>query len=493
MTRHGHWLGLASFALLTWGLYASCSDDGQATPPANTPVSFIKDVAPILQEGCFTCHDPKRRRGKLDMTTFENLIQGGASRGQAIVAGKPDESPLFELISAHDRTRMPPPMNGEALPKDKINVIQKWIQEGAALDAGLDPKADLMRDLRIRWKPPTPPQTYPYAAAVNTLAFSSDNQKLIVGGFHELLVWDFAAAKLEKRIRTRMERASSIVVLPDGRLVVAGGRPGLEGDIRVYNLQGGTSNVDGGATFLDGVDDPKVFLKELVETDDSVLCLAASSDGKKLAAGGCDKLVRVWDIADGVTNAKLEQTIENHADWVFGVSFSPDNKLLLTSSRDRTAKIWDLTAKTSTLTFPEHQNSVYDVVSKPDGKLNISAGEDGQVRVWNMNDAKQVRSLSGHSKPVLKVASHPKHSVVISCGADNNVRVWNPDTGSTMRVLGGHTDWVYSLAFSSNGDLIASGAWNGDVRIWKVSDGSLVKAFNASPGIALASAPEKKK
>src|SRR5262249_29596309 len=161
-------------------------------------------------------------------------------------------------------------------------------------------------------------------------------------------VWSIAEAKLLKRIYTRAERAYAMLFLPDGKLAVAGGRPGQEGDVRVFDING-PGKTENGVTILDGVNDPKVMLKQLLDSDDSVLCLAIPPDGKKLAAGGCDRSVRVWDISNGAVNAQLEQTIENHADWVLGVALAADGKHLLTCSRDKTAKVWDMAAKESVL------------------------------------------------------------------------------------------------------------------------------------------------
>jgi WD40 repeat protein len=294
-----------------------------------------------------------------------------------------------------------------------------------------------------------------------------------------LLVWDVDAARLEKRIRTRARRAMALVFLPDGKLAVAGGRPGEEGDVRVYDLNAGTPKVVNGVAYLDGVHDKAVMVKQLLDADDEVLCLALSADGKKLASGGCDRLVNVWDISGGVGAAKLTQTIENHADWVFGVAFSPDGKHLLTGSRDKTAKVWDLVAKESVLTFPDHQNTVYAVASSKDGKFGYSVGEDAQLRTWNAaGEGKQVRASGGHGRAVLKLVSHPKQPLVVTCSADQTVRVWNADNGAAVRTLSGHTDFVFAVAVSPDGSHIASGSFNGEIKVWKAADGTLVKAFS---------------
>ncbi|MFK5283450.1 hypothetical protein ACI3PL_28140, partial [Lacticaseibacillus paracasei] len=70
--------------------------------------------------------------------------------------------------------------------------------------------------------------------------------------------------------------------MADGKLVVAGGRPGQEGDVRIFDITA-TGKPEGDVQILDGVNDPKVMLKQLLDTDDSVLCLAVSADGKRIA------------------------------------------------------------------------------------------------------------------------------------------------------------------------------------------------------------------
>src|SRR5262249_42496634 len=160
----------------------------------------------------------------------------------------------------------------------------------------------------------------------------------------------------------------------------------------------------------------------------------------------------------------------NHADWVLGVAFSADGKLLLTAGRDKTAKVWDLAAKESVLTFPGHQNDVFAVAIKPDGKVGYSAGRDNQIRSWNVGgDAKQVGAMTGHGDVMVRLLYHPKQPLLVSASHDKTVRLWNPDTGAAVRTLSGHTDCVFSLAISPDGERIASGTWNGEVKIWNVA------------------------
>ncbi len=456
------------------------------------PVSFINDVAPILKENCFACHDTKKKSGKYDMTTYEKLLAGG-SNGEPLVPGKPEASEFHSLIVSTEQRRMPPRDKGEAVPKEKAAIVAQWIKEGAKLDAGIDAKTDIVKELRVRWKPPVPPKSYPFPIVVNALSFTPDSKQLVVGGHHELTVWDIDTGKLVKRLRTRAERAYGMEFLPDGKLAVAGGRPGQEGDVNIYDILKARGKTEEGVEILDGVNDKKVRVKHLFDVEDSVLCLAVTPDGKTLAAGGCDRAVRVFDLSGGLEKAKLVQTVENHADWVLGCDLSADGKYLVTAGRDKTAKVWDLKAKESVVTFPGHQNIVYGVAIKADGSAGYSVGADKQLRTWKPSgEGKQVKNAGGHGDDVFKIVANPKQPLLATSSADKTVRLWNRDSLAAGKSLSGLTDYVFTVAFSPNGEQVAGGSYDGGIAIWNVKDGKLVKAFNASPGLA-AKPPEPKK
>jgi hypothetical protein len=109
--------------------------------PAGT--SFAKDVAPILVANCVGCHTkgrPGLERGKLDLTTFENLMKGTADGEKVVEAGKPADSHLVKRIKGEEEPRMPQGGDGGLAP-DAIATIERWVGAGARLDPGLDAKA----------------------------------------------------------------------------------------------------------------------------------------------------------------------------------------------------------------------------------------------------------------------------------------------------------------------------------------------------------------
>lgn len=447
----------------------------KAQPPNG--VSFIHDIAPILKENCLACHDSKKKNGKLDMSTFSKLRKGGTN-DDPIVPGKPDVSELVRLITASDEHRMPPPEKGLPLPKEKVQLIRQWIKDGAKLDDTIDANADLLREVRKRWQPPMPPETYPAPVAVNAMAFTPDQRNLVVGGYYELIVWNLDDKKIAKRIRTRSERTYAMAFLPNGLLAVAGGRPGQEGDVRVYQLNG-PNDMWKGVERLDGVRDPWVLKAHLFDTDDCVLALACT--GNKLAAAGCDRIARVWDLSAGVNSAKLTNTIAVHADWVLGLAFTPNGEKLLTTSRDKSAKLFDLAKQETAMTFADHQAAVNGVAVRNDGQAAYSVGADKMLWFWTLTSDKVTKKrVTGHSDEVTHVAHHPSAPFVITASADKSVRVWRDD-GNPVKTLTGLTEAASSLAISPDGKLVAAVAVNGEVVVWRLPEGKLLSEFRAIP------------
>ena len=97
------------------------------------PVDFDREIRPILSDNCFACHGPdeKQRMAKLRLDTKDGIF---ADRGgyQVLTPGKAADSKLYERISASDKAqRMPPPYADRTLNDKQIELIRRWIDEGA--------------------------------------------------------------------------------------------------------------------------------------------------------------------------------------------------------------------------------------------------------------------------------------------------------------------------------------------------------------------------
>ena len=467
----------------------------QPSPQTSPPVSFLKDLAPVLVRNCIACHNPKKSEGKYVMTTFAQLARGGvAGEGINLEPGDADASYFVELCRIDGEPRMPYKL--DPLPSESIALIERWVKEGAKYD-GVDPTEEWLVALR-KASPVIVPENYPAPVPITALAFSPDGSKLVASGYHEVTAWGILDGKLDRRTGGLAERTHAVAFSPDGKwFATAGGDPGQYGSVRLFAV-----NPDGASrptyeipTSVDAFlpDDSHPALPalatavNLIEMIDSAFAVAFSPDSTKLAAAGADRAVRIWDV---LTGAEI-MTIEDHADWVFDLAWSPDGKRIATASRDKTSKVFDVQKKEVLATFPGHADIVYAVRFAPDGKSVVSGGNDHQIRVWNPDeDAKQIRAVGGFNGAIFRLAFSPDGKMLAATGDDKVVRVFEDYT--VKHNLAGHADWVYSLAFTPDGKTLASGGWDGEVRLWTLPDGKPGRQFVAAPGIPPATATVSK-
>lgn len=106
---------------------------GRCAAQDAAPISFTRDVRPILSDRCFACHGPDANAREADL----RLDQEEDAHQWAIVPGSPDESPLWERISSDDPSMIMPPEDShkESLNPQQQEVLRRWIQEGAAYEA----------------------------------------------------------------------------------------------------------------------------------------------------------------------------------------------------------------------------------------------------------------------------------------------------------------------------------------------------------------------
>jgi hypothetical protein len=152
---------------------------------------------------------------------------------------------------------------------------------------------------------------------------------------------------------------------------------------------------------------------------------------------------------------------------VYSVAWSPDGKTLASGSRDNMVKLWDTATGKLLSTLEGHSGEVWSVAWSPDGKTLASGSSDQTVKLWDTATGKLLTTLQGHNDVVASVAWSPDGKILASGSSDKTVKLWEAATGKPLTTLEGHTGTVYSVAWSPDGKTLASGAGDKKVKLWE--------------------------
>jgi WD domain, G-beta repeat/Patatin-like phospholipase len=155
-----------------------------------------------------------------------------------------------------------------------------------------------------------------------------------------------------------------------------------------------------------------------------------------------------------------------HSGPVRSVAFSPDGKLIVSGSYDRSVIVWEVATGILRQTLKGHLDSVRSVAFSPDSKLIASGSDNDRVIIWDVATGTLRQMFEGHSRFIRSVAFSPD-SKLIASGSDNwSVIAWEVATGILRQTLKGHIGGVTSVAFSPDGKLLASGSSDKTIGIW---------------------------
>ncbi len=183
----------------------------------------------------------------------------------------------------------------------------------------------------------------------------------------------------------------------------------------------------------------------------AVSCAALSPDGKLVASGGADWVVRTFDM----TKAKPAErfvTPTAHLSSIYSTAFAPEGATLATGSYDTMTRTWGLSgaAPVPKLALKGEGAHVYSVAYSPDGRLLAAAGNTRAVRQWDARTGKPKVSIVGHDSHVSQVAYSPDgRKVMTRSGKD--VLLSDPASGSVDHRL-------------THKALVAASAWSPDAK-----------------------------
>jgi hypothetical protein len=185
--------------------------------------------------------------------------------------------------------------------------------------------------------------------------------------------------------------------------------------------------------------------RALVTTQSALTALTISPDNRWVVTGSNDKTARLWDLSakDPAANPMV---LRGHERWVSPVAISADNRWVVTGSGDRTARLWDLSAKdpaANPVVLRGHDGQVSAVAISPGNRWVVTgSGEDKTARLWDLSAKDPAANpvvLRGHDGPVRAVAINNRR--VVTGSGDRTARLWDlsaKDPAANSVVLRGH-------------------------------------------------------
>jgi WD40 repeat protein len=195
-----------------------------------------------------------------------------------------------------------------------------------------------------------------------------------------------------------------------------------------------------------------------------VQVLAISHDSKLVISGGIqESTVRLWDVKTGT---QVRQLI-GHKDEIWGVAFSPDDKMVASASTDKTMRTWETGTGNPLRTFVGHTDWVRGVFFFPDKKRILTASDDYSLRIWDLGNANELKRMTGHTNFVNSLSVSRDGKRAVTCSVDQSVRIWNLDKGEEMTSFF-HNNEVWAVAMSPDGKRVLSASIDNVVKMFDV-------------------------
>jgi WD40 repeat protein len=321
------------------------------------------------------------------------------------------------------------------------SVIRKRFE--ACIPAWIEKKPNVQehwcRPLQTFGGPSTP---------VESVAFSPNSKLIVSPHGNEARIWDAITGAVVHAFGYD-HQPTSVAFSPDGKQVVST----ISGSKKV--------------SFTDAASGAVLYL--LDGHSDTVQSVDFSPDGKMVISRSIDRTVRLWSAGTGAllwtldcyesdkpyrSVTDIDEMAQRSSGWIRHIAISPDGKLVVAGSFDRT-RLWDITTK-SVRVLEGYSGKSRTVAFSPDSKLVLSGSDEKIIRLWDTAAGGLRHTLEGHLGRVSSACFSPDGKIIVSGSFDKTVRLWNAETGTMRQILEGHPNAITVVAFSPDGKLIAS-------------------------------------
>jgi WD40 repeat protein len=209
-----------------------------------------------------------------------------------------------------------------------------------------------------------------------------------------------------------------------------------------------------------------------------VLSAQLSPDGQQVVTTSGNRTARLWNAQTGkAIGEPMKHAYDYSSTQLYAISsaqFSPDGQHVLTASWDRTARLWNAQTGKAIGEPMKHTAGVSSAQFSPDGQRVVTASWDRTARLWNAQSGKAIGKPMRHIAGVSSAQFSPNGQRVVTTSEDTTARLWDAQTGEAIGEPMKHEAGVSSAQFSPDSQRVVTASEDTTARLWDALTGQAI-------------------